>query len=135
MDFRTSRAGRRYSVRFTLAMTAYVAVLFAVGFWVRAAAPPTGVLLYIAAAAPAVPLLGAIWAMGRYLVEETDEYQKARLVEAILWATGAALAVTTVWGFLETYAKAPHAPAYAVFILFSATLGLVQCARRLAERG
>jgi hypothetical protein len=134
MDSRTSPAGRRYMVRFTLAMIGYAVVLFGVTFWVRGAAAPTGALLYAAAAAPAVPLLGLIWAMGRYLVEETDEYLRARLVEAILWATGVTLAATTVWGFLESYARAPHAPAYGVFILFCGVLGLVQCARRLAGR-
>lgn len=133
MNTRTSPAGRRYLMRFTPAMIAYVIVILGVASWVRYA-PPTGAVLYAAAAAPAVPLLGVIWAMGRYLVEETDEYLKARQVEAIVWATGVTLAAYTVWGFLETYARAPHAPGYGVFIVFFATMGLVQCAKRLTER-
>lgn len=134
MTSRTSPAMRRYLLRFTPAMIAYVVVLFGVALWLEGASRPTGPLLYLAAATPAAPILAVIWAMGRYLLEETDEYLRVQLVEAILWATGVTLAVTTVWGFLETYAQAPHAPAYAVFILFSATLGVIQCIKKLGER-
>ena len=71
--------------------------------------------------------------MGRYLVEETDEYLRARQVEAVLWASGLTLAATTVWGFLEAAGAAPHAPAYDAFIVFCVCLGLVQGARRLVD--
>lgn len=131
---RTSVAGRRYLLRFAPAMTAYVVLILAVSFAMRPPHPPTGLLLYAAAVAPALPLLVVIWAMGRYLVEETDEYQRARQVQDILWGAGIMLALATVWGFLETYAGAPHAPAYFAFIVFCAAMGVAQCARKVADR-
>jgi hypothetical protein len=133
MRFCISRAERNYVFRLFFAMAAYVAVLVVVSAWLRGTTPPTGALLYAAALAPAVPILVAIWAVGRYVMEETDEYQRLILVRAMLWATGATLAVTTVWGFLETYARAVHAPASGIFMLFCICLGVAQVGLRLLE--
>ena len=130
---RTSAAGRQYLRRFAPAMAAYVAAILGVTWWVSHA-PPTGPLLYGAAVLPALPLLAVIWAMGRYLVEETDEYQRARQVQSILWGAGITLAIATVWGFLESYANVPHAPAYYAFIVFCVAMGLAQGAAKVAER-
>ena len=131
--FRNGPAGRRYLQRFTPAMVACVVAILGVTWWVRHA-PPTGPLLYAAAVLPALPLLVVIWAMGRYLVEETDEYLRARQVQSILWGAGVTLAIATVWGFLESYADVPHAPAYYAFIVFCAAMGVAQCAAKLADR-
>lgn len=132
MDFRTSPAGRRYLARFAPAMAAYVAAILGVAAWFRHA-PPTGALAFGAAVLPAAPILAIIWAMGRYLVEETDEYLRARLVEAMLWAVGATLAITTVWGFLQSFGLTAAPPLYLVFVLFCAALGLAQCVLKLRE--
>ncbi len=129
----TNPAGCRYLKRFAPAMAAYVAAILGVTWWVKHA-PPTGPLLYLAALLPALPLLVVIWAMGRYLVEETDEYLRARQVQSILWGAGITLAIATVWGFLESYANAPHAPAYYAFIVFCAAMGMAQCAAKVADR-
>ena len=131
---RMSPAGRRYLMRFTPAMVAYVVVLFAVVWALKPPHAPSGALLYVLAVLPALPVLAVIWAMGRFIVEETDEYLRARQIEAILWATGLTLAACTVWGFLESYAPVPHFPAYFAFILFCACLGLAQCGRKVADR-
>jgi hypothetical protein len=129
-----SPAGRRYAVRFRICMVAYVIVLLGVAFWFRSAAAPTGAFRYVVAAAPALPVLGVIWAMGAYMLELPDEYQRMRLATDMLWATGITVAACTVWGFLQTYADAPAAPLYLVFVLLMAVLGLVQCGRKLLER-
>jgi len=131
---RNSPAFRRYIWRFTPMMAGYVFVLTGVILWLESAARPTGPLLYLVAAAPAAPILGVIWAMGRYLVEETDEYQKVRLISAILWASGLTLAITTVWGFLQAFAHVQGAPTYYVFIIFCAALLAVQAIRAVLER-
>ena len=135
---RNSLAGRKYLQRFAPAMTAYVVAMLGVTWWVKHA-PPDGPLLYVAAVLPALPLLVVIWAMGRYLVEETDEYQRARRVQSILWGAGVTLAIATVWGFLESFTTVPHVPAYYAFIVFCLAMGLAQItakvADRLAERG
>ena len=126
-------ASQRYLWRFAPAMIVYVVLLFAVTAWLKAPHAPAGPLLYAGAAAPALPLVVVIWSMGRYLVEETDEYQRARRIQSILWGTGATLAIATVWGFLESFAGFPHLPAYYVFIVFCAALGVAQGVSKLFE--
>ncbi|MCP1471130.1 hypothetical protein J3E64_002834 [Sphingobium sp. OAS761] len=84
---------------------------------------PTGIWAVLLALLPAPPLIGFIWAMGRLLVEETDEYLRMVHARRALIASGFMLVITTVWGLLEGSGLAPHAPAYAAFILWN--LGLL----------
>jgi len=123
-------AERRYLVRFIPLMVAYVAIIFAVSFWFRGRTDP-GPLAYALSVLPAIPVVGVIWAMGRYLVEEQDEYLRQKQVRAILWATGVTVSVCTVWGFLQAYDLVPNVPLYWVFVLFCGGLGLGKCVTRL----
>ena len=119
-------AQKRYLARFFPTMAAYVGLLFLVDWLFRGHRVPPGAVSYLVAAAPAVPLVGVIVAMGLYLREEPDEFQRAVLAQAMLLATGVALAVTTVWGFLEEYGGAPHMPTYWCFIIWCAAFGPAQ---------
>jgi hypothetical protein len=110
-------AGRRYVRRYLVAMTAYVVLLVGAIWLLHSAAVPPW-LRYPLAAAPALPILGVVWALGRLLVEETDEVLRARVVQQLLWASAFALSISTVWGFLEQLGGAPHVPAYWVFPVF-----------------
>jgi hypothetical protein len=105
--------------------------------WFKSSQPPNGVWLYAAAilpALPALPILAAIGAVGRYLVEETDEYLRALLIRAVLWATGITLAVTTMRDFLLDFAHVqPMEPGF-VFFVFCITFGVAQVVVRLKER-
>ena len=76
----------------------------------------------------------AIGAVGRYLVEETDEYQRALLIRAVLWATGAALAAATVRDFLVDYAHVQPMEDGFAFFVFCIALGIAQVVIRLRER-
>ncbi len=67
-----------------------------------------GALAWIAAILPALPLIGIFGAMGRYLIEEKDEYVRMVLVRQSLWAGAFALSVATVWGFLESFDLVGH---------------------------
>lgn len=84
---------------------------------------PAGAWAVLVALLPAPPLIGFIWAMGRLLVEEADEYLRMVHARRALIAAGFMLVITTVWGLLEGSGLAPHAPAYAAFILWN--LGLL----------
>ena len=132
IDANRSPAKRRYDRRVVATMALYVAALFGAELVIkRGLAPP---LTYAVAVLPALPLLGLIVAMGRYLAEETDEYQRSLMVDASLWATGITLAVATVWGFLEALAAVPHVPLYFAFILWLGSLGVVRCVRGWVAR-
>jgi hypothetical protein len=81
-------------------------------------------LAVLLAVLPALPLIGVVWAFGRLIVEQTDEYQRSLTVRQVLVATGFMLAVTSVWGFLETFGQVPHLPMYWAFIIWCAGLGV-----------
>ena len=113
---------KRYLARFIPAMGLYV-LLLPLSIWLYRHAQLTGAEIYALALAPAAPILAVIAIVGAYL-KETDEFHRATLTQAMFWGLALTLAVTTVWGFLETFGKAPHQEAYLVFPLFCASCGL-----------
>jgi hypothetical protein len=116
---------RRYLVRFGISMSAYVMLLLtAVSLYHHGLT--AGPLGYVVALAPAAAILGCIASVGFYLAEETDEFARETLIQSLLWGTAATLSVATVWGFLETFGKAPHVPAWAVVPLFAIAMGVAQ---------
>ena len=123
-------ATQRYTRRFVAMSFAYVIVLFtALGLSHETGV--TGPLLWLLALLPCVPIMGMIWAMARLLVEETDEYQRLRMVRASLVATGVLLVLGTVWGFLEMFGLAPHLWLWLVFPVWAMGLGFGQLVNRL----
>jgi hypothetical protein len=86
--------------------------------------PPAGALKYAAAVAPAIPLLVNFWLYGRYIVEEDDEFRRLQIVMTMLVGLAAVLATTTVWGFLEVLAGAPHIPVYFAAVVYVIAQGL-----------
>lgn len=86
------------------------------------------------ALAPALPVIGFFGAIGRYLVEEHDEYLRDQMVRQALIATGIAMAVATAWGFLENFGLVPHVYAYAAAIVWFAGLGVGACVNGIAAR-
>ncbi|HYI63253.1 MAG TPA: hypothetical protein VEW71_00055 [Allosphingosinicella sp.] len=119
----SSPAERAYLRRFFPTMGLYVIVLFG-AIWLNKALEPSGPLAVVLAILPALPLIGVVWAIGRLIVDETDEYQRSLTVRQVIVATGFMLAVTSVWGFLETFEQVPHVPMYWAFIIWCAGLGV-----------
>ena len=120
-----SPAAKRYIARFIPAMASYVVVLFTSIWWIRHH-DPHGVLLWLLAIAPALPVIAVIAIMGLYLIEEQDEFVRSTLVQAMLWGLGVTLAGCTAWGFLENVELVSHMPLYSVFPIFCATFGVAQ---------
>ena len=79
---------------------------------------------YVVAVLPAVPIIGIFGAIGRYLVEEQDEYMRMLMVRQTLWASGFALSLATAWGFLESFDLVGHADGYYVVIAWYFGLGV-----------
>jgi hypothetical protein len=116
-------AQRAYVRRFVPMMIAYVVILLG-AIWLKKNLAPSGPVTALLAILSAVPLIGVVWAMGRMLIEETDEYQRMLLARQIIVATGFMLSVTSVWGFLEDFGQVPHVPMYWAFIIWCAGLGI-----------
>ncbi|HEV7693235.1 MAG TPA: hypothetical protein VGO52_20545 [Hyphomonadaceae bacterium] len=112
---------RRYTMRFLPAMFAYVLILTpAVTFFQDA--KPGGVLAWLVAIAPAVPLLFAIRAILLYYKEEDDEFLKAMATQSHLLATGFMMAIATAYGFLDLFGLVPHVQTWAVFPVWALCL-------------
>ena len=90
-----------------------------------------GLIAYIAALLPALPIIGIFGAMGRYLVEEQDEYVRMLLVRQSLWASGFAMSVATIWGFLESFGLVEHVDSYSVAIVWFFGLAVGSLMNRL----
>ena len=114
-------AMRRYLRRLAISMIFYMAFLFIALRYVDSV---TGPVAYLLGALPGIAVLGVFWAIGRLLVEETDEYLRTLLVRQTLVATAFSLSIATVWGFLENVKLVPHVDAFYIAILWFFGLGV-----------
>ena len=116
-------AARRYYRRVTYTMFVY-ALLLVVSVVAFTRHHPTGLLAYVLAVLPALPIVGMMVVFGLYLREEKDEVQRAIGVEALVWSTGATLSLTTVWGFLENFVHVPHLQLMWIYPIFWVFFGI-----------
>ena len=121
---------RRYNIRVVWLSLLYAVFLIGAVYGFRHHLL-SGAAAYVAAILPALPIIGIFAAIGRYLVEEQDEYVRMLMVRQTLWASGFALSVATVWGFLESFDLAGHVDAYYIAVLWFGGLGLGACINRL----
>ena len=128
-----SAAKKRYERRVLSAMGAYIAVLLLTGRVVHHDRPH-GWVLYFFAGLPAIPVIITIVAMGRYLHEETDEYQRTLLVRSILIATGALLGTLVMSDFLRAYAGVAALDPFICFLIFYVAFAIVQGIQTLQNR-
>jgi putative oxidoreductase len=109
-------AGRRYMIRTLAFMGGYVAVNIAAitGAFDPLIGTPTAWALALVVSAP---VIGQLWAT-LALMRESDEFVRALAAKLFIIAAGVAMAVATVWGFGESYADAPHLPAWLIYPVF-----------------
>ena len=127
---RGSPAWKRYNWRLIWLSLVYALFLIAAVYGFRHQLIPDG-LRYFAAILPALPIIGIFGAIGRYLIEEQDEYLRMRVARQCLVATGFALSIATVWGFLESFDMVGHVDAYYAAVLWFGGLGLGSCINKL----
>ena len=127
-------AMRRYTRSILLLSVAYALILFGTVNFFRNHPGIADLSAYLIAALPALPIVGMVAVIGRYLVEESDEYLRMLMGRQALIATGITLAVATVWGFVEDAGLAPHVPAYHTAVLWFAGFGIGALVNKLIER-
>ncbi len=113
-------AQRRYVVRSAISAGMLIVLTFA-GKWTLHALHPSTLMAYLIGIAAALPIVGAVAATAYYLLEEKDEFQTNLFVQSLLVGIACTLALTTIWGYLESFANAPHLDAiwlYSIFWLF-----------------
>jgi hypothetical protein len=123
-----SPAMGRYNRRMLTAGAIYVVGLFA-AIWANDTLGADGLLAFLFALAPSLGVLMMVWAMGRLLVEEEDEYLRYKLVRSSLFGLGTLLTLATVWGFFEQFDLVPHAPSWLAVPVFALGLGFANCTR------
>ena len=128
-----SKAELRYLYRLAPTMLVYVICLFIVQR-IFHHHHPTGLVAYLLAVLPALPLVGSLVIVGLYIAEESDEFQRSILIQSMLWGLGGALSVGTIWGFLEDFANAPHISTFYVYVVFWFFMGLSQPFVRMRYR-
>src|SRR5205085_11272151 len=107
LDMPRSAAWIRYNWRIVWLSALYAAFLIAAFYSFKHQLIPS-LLKYPVAILPALPIIGIFGAMGRYLVEEPDEYVRMLMVRQMLWASGFALSCATIWGFLDNFGLVGH---------------------------
>jgi hypothetical protein len=117
-------ASQRYNWRLIWLSLLYALFLIGAVYGFKQRLVP-GSIAYLVAVLPALPVIGIFAAIGRYLVEEQDEYARMLMVRQTLWASGFALSLATVWGFLESFDLVGHVDGYwvAVAWLFGLAIG------------
>jgi hypothetical protein len=118
-----SPAWKRYNWRVIWLSLLYAAFLLPAVYGFKHHLVPEP-LRYCVAILPALPIIGIFGAMGRYLVEEQDEYVRMLMVRQILWATAVTLSIATTWGFLDNFGLVGHVDGYWIIIVWYFGLGL-----------
>jgi hypothetical protein len=116
-------AVKRYNVRVFWLSLIYAIVLMAAVYAFKHRLL-SGPIAYLTAILPALPIIGIFAAIGAYLLEEQDEYVRMLLVRQTLWASGFALSLATIWGFLESFGLAGHIESYYIAVVWFAGLGV-----------
>ncbi len=118
----TTIVNKKYRIRATLFMAAYIAVNVAAitGAFDNMKSPGTWFFSLVVAA----PVIGHIWTFLIWM-RDSDEFVRTLAAKRFIVATGVTLAIASIWGFMELYAKAPHVSAAMVYPLLWAAFGLV----------
>lgn len=114
---------RRYVLRVAIAMFGYLGTLVLADSVIKDHGA-TGPVAYGAALLPGLCIAAVFWALGRLLVEETDEYQRLLLVRQLIVATGVTMATISIWGFLADYGLVGRGQAFYPVCLFFVGLGI-----------
>lgn len=127
-------AERRYTRSVLSLSIVYALTLFGTVAFFHGRAGVADPAAYLIAALPALPIVGIFATLGRYLIEERDEYLRMLVARQALIATALTLSCATVWGFVEDAGLARHVPAFYAAVLWFAGLGVGGCVNRLVER-
>jgi hypothetical protein len=115
------------------AFAAYVAALFGANAVDHAYHPQGGTLIALSIV-PALPIIAIIAIIGRYLIEERDEYLRQRIVTCMLFGTGVLLGLGTVYNFLSGSGAIDPMPRLWVFPIWCLSWAAAQGVLGLRDR-
>jgi hypothetical protein len=117
---------RRYLLRMAAAAALYLVSLFAADYLIEDVGV-SDALAFALAVVPGIAVAGFLWAIAMHVAEQDDEFLRMLMVRQLLIATGIALTVASVWGFLEEYELVGHVESFWVFVIwcFSLPVGMI----------
>ena len=115
-------AHKRYVIRTLAFMAGYAAVNMAA--ILGAFDDAKGLGAWALGLVVSAPVAGQIWAT-LALMHDGDEFVRALTAKRFILASGAAMVLFSAWGFMESYAHAPHVPGWMIYPLFWAAFGVV----------
>ena len=104
-------AARNYMKRMVVVSVTYVGSLFAASSLIDEGDPVTPLSIIIAVV-PGIAVAGYFWAMGKFMLEQKDEFMRMLMVRQTLVATAFAFSLASVYGFLENFGQVPHIDAF-----------------------
>lgn len=125
------RAIKRYN-RTIFALSAVYAVTLFAAIYVFNHHLVSGAVAVIVSILPALPIIGMFAAIARYLIEESDEYIRMMEVRKTLVATGFALGIATIWGFMESFEVVGHVESFYIAVLWFGGLGVGSVVNRFS---
>jgi len=128
-----STAAKRYQSTVLIEMMSYILILFGVDVFVRHH-HPSGVALYALAALPTFPIVAVLFAVGVYLRDEHDEYQRDVMVKCVLWGTAGILAMTSFLGFLHSFGWTGAVSPFTEFVTFWLLVAAAKAFYKLTNR-
>lgn len=127
-----SLARRRYLQRLAVFIAIYVVSLIGAKTLFEAY-PMTGAPAWMLALVPGLAVVGYIYAIGMYVIEQRDEFVRMLMVRQMLIAMGLTLSVASVWGFLENFGLVGHVEAYWIVVIWSFGLAMGSITNRLTH--
>ncbi|MXP15350.1 hypothetical protein GRI44_11380 [Altererythrobacter confluentis] len=124
------QAQRAYLKRMGISMAVYIAALFTGEYLVGRELVDRPVV-WLLGLLPGLAIVGAFYAIGKLITETPDEFIRMLIVRQTLVATGFALSLATIWGFLENFELVPHVDAYWVAILWFLGFGIGAVSNRI----
>ena len=118
-----TRAWKRYNIRVIWLSLLYGAFLLPAVYGFKHHLVPHSVA-YLVAVLPALPIIGLFIAIGRYLIEEQDEYVRMLMVRQTLWASGLVMSVATVYGFLQNFGLIGTIDGYWIVVVWYTGMGV-----------
>lgn len=91
----------------------------------------SGAVAWVVAVLPALPIIAIFASMGRYLIEEQDEYVRMLTVRQMLWAMGFTISCATIWGFLDNFGLVGHVDGYWIVVVWYFGQGIGSIANKL----
>lgn len=123
-------AQRRYIKRVAVCTSLYLASFAALTFMDQLGDLPFAAKIAIGIL-PGAAVCGFFWAIGRLIVEETDEFMRMLTVRQALVASALAMSAASVWGMLETADLVPHVDAYWYSVIWFGGLAVGSVVNRI----